>query len=160
MINVIKYAGTCATPQDINAHAEKLAFNTREEYFEWVKQWKEDYKNTVLLHRMEKLYHRSHDYVWVDGNGRTTSGGWQYVQKTSKKAALKQSKLTELKRQHIIDEKSLAIKLHEQIKNEYNYQHWAGKYSWLVLVRYMLAVRRASKLRAGKKREERLKSVV
>jgi hypothetical protein len=149
MINVIKYAGTCATPQDINAHADKLTFNTREEYFKWVKQWKEEYNNVVLHYRAYKLFSRSHTSSW---NGKA----WVCTPLASKKALYRQAKQKELEAQTTMKEDELVAKLTERIKNEYNYVPQYSRYSFYTLLQYMLGVRRASKIRAAKKREERL----
>ena len=53
-------------------------------------------------------------------------------------------------------EDELVAKLTERIKNEYNYVPQYSRYSFYTLLQYMLGVRRASKIRAAKKREERL----
>lgn len=151
MISIVKYGQVYPTTEELNAHADKLAFNTREEYFEWVKQWKEVYNNAVLHHRIDRLYRTSHDCVW---NGKA----YEWKPRTSKKALYKQAKLEHLKARVTIEENELLSKLTTQIKNEYNYTPAYGSYTFYNLIHYLLAVRRASKLRAAKKREERLAS--
>lgn len=149
MISIIKHGEVYATSDELKAHAEKLTFNTREEYFEWVKQWKEEYNNVVLHYRINELFCRSHSRTW-DGKG------WQWTPMTSKKALYKQERIKRLESQVTIKETELRDRLTARIKAEYNYAPDYHQHSFYTLLHYLLAVRHASKLRAGKKREERL----
>lgn len=151
MNSIIKLGGFFATQDEINAHAEKLTFNTREEYFEWVKQWKEVYNNVVLYHRINTLYARSHYSEYVGGK-------WHRVPLASKKAIYKQNKLKQLETQVTMKENEVVDKLTAEIKNEYNYVRTYSSFSCYTLIHYLLAVRKASKVRAARLREERLKA--
>ncbi len=149
MNSIVKNGQVYPTSEELNAHADKLAFNTREEYFEWVKQWKEEYNNVVLAHRTKKLFDRSHKSYW-NGKAMVTEP------LTSKKALYRQAKQKQLEAQFTMDKDVLRMKLTERIKNEYNYAPQYYQYSFYMLLHYLLAVRKASKIRAAKKREERL----
>ena len=157
MYNIIKYGQAEATQDEINAHAEKLAFNTREEYFEWVKEWKEIYKNAVLHHRCQKLFERSHKNLCLPDKG------WTLVPMTSEKALYKQNKQKQLESLITIESSAIVEKLAKEFKDDYNHVPTPQTYTYYIafnpkaIVQYLLAVRRASKVRAAKKREERLK---
>ena len=151
MNSIIKNGGFFATEDEINAHAEKLTFNTREEYIEWVKQWKEDYNNVVLHHRIDRLFRRSHQL-------KPHGDRYQWFPLTSQKAQYRQAKIKQLETQVTMKENEIVDKLSAQIKNEYNYVRPYGRFECYNLIHYLLAVRKASKVRAARLREERLKA--
>lgn len=153
MNSIIKLGGFFATQDETNVHAEKLTFNTREEYIEWVKQWKGDYNNVVLHHRIDRLFRRSHVLGYVAGKTQ-----YQWLPLTSQKAQYRQAKIKRLEAQVTMQENEIVDKLSAQIKNEYNYVRPYGQFECYNLIHYLLAVRKASKVRAARLREERLKA--
>jgi hypothetical protein len=118
----------------VQAHVEKLTFNTREEYLLWVQQWKEDYKHILYLRKIEKL-------------GRFTLP--DKIKNAEKQIAIIESKFDRVKA------KKIAVELQDKISKEYGLKfYWPlTTYS---LIMYLLVARKASKIRAGKKREERI----
>ena len=115
----------------------KLTFNTRDEYLVWVKQWKEDFKLTLTAWRREKFSFRLSQCVLPEKIA--------YYEKKVAANKLSEEQLARL----------------EVIKTEYlNFMgysltglRWLSMYT---LINHMYLIRRASKIRAGKKREERL----
>lgn len=118
----------------------KLTFNTREEYLTWVKQWKEDYKLILLAYTTEKYKMHMDICILPD------------------KIAHYKKKLILLK--SVTDEQNIRI---QAIKTEYltsmGYSltglRWTSLYS---VLQHLYITRKAGKIRAAKKREERIVS--
>jgi hypothetical protein len=86
------------------------------------------------------------------------AGKYQWLPLTSKKAQYRQAKQKQLETLVTMEEKAVVDKLAAQIKNEYNYVRAYGSFDCYTLIHYLLAVRQASKIRAARLREERLKA--
>lgn len=117
--------------------ATKLDFNTREEYLNWVKQWKEDMKIITLEHTVNK-YARMRD-----------------VCKLPEKINLYQAKIDKLpdySGEEIARSYGARMK---QMLTDYNLKDWVV--SSYCLVWYMLILRHAAKRKAAKQRESRIK---
>lgn len=118
----------------VQAHVEKLAFNTREEYLLWVQQWKEDYRHMLFLRRVEKLKR----FTLKDN-----------IEKANRQIALLETKFDRVKA------RKLAAELSDRIAKEYN-RSFYSPLSIYFLIMYLLVARKASKIRAGQKRAERI----
>lgn len=137
-MNTNQKAAHAAFMAEASKLSEKLTFNTRSEYFAWVKQWKEDYNNVLAEYTRNKFCGRQQMCIRPEKI--------EYYKK--KLAALpkltgeQKLRLEEIKREYITINGYSAMNL-----------SWVSMYS---VLRHMYLIRKASKLRAGKKREERL----
>lgn len=119
-------------------HVEKLTFNTRDEYLIWVKQWKEDYKNLTATIRVS-------EYQWK-ASVACDPVRIEYFTNCLKKLPV------------VGPEFAIRVgQLNEQFFKEYGIRTYGNvKY----LVWYLLAVRKAGKLRSDlcykKMREEKV----
>jgi hypothetical protein len=131
------------------AHVDKLKFNTREEYLLWVQQWKEDYKHILFLHKLNKLAERLPG-EWI--NMKLVPIENEKRARLEKQMEVLKTKFDENKAKKISDELSQVIQTEQNI-------HWIGGsgFSTYHLILYLLVCRKASKIRAGVKREERKK---
>lgn len=89
---------------------------------------------------------------------KKVDGKYQWLPLGSKKAQYRQAKIKQLETQVTMKENEIVDKLSAQIKNEYNYVRPYGRFECYNLIHYLLAVRKASKVRAARLREERLKA--
>lgn len=138
MLNLIfGYGGYTKEKFDnaVAAQVEKLTFNTRDEYLIWVKQWKEEYKYMVALRRDEKL-----DRFTLPDK----------IALAKKKSVILHSQFDPIKIKAIQSE--INLRLHTEMKRTYYHQFGAYK-----LIIYLLALRKASKIRAGQKMKENVK---
>lgn len=119
----------------VNKHVEKLTFNTREEYLDWVNRWKEEYRYLCLLRKIEKLQRFTLQEKIVNAN---------------KQVAILRSQFDHMKADEIIQ------RITKRISDEYGIKRTWGTWSIYSLILYLLVSRKASKIRASKKREERL----
>ncbi len=117
------------------AHVDKLTFNTRGEYLAWVAQWKEDYKHLSAARKIERL------------NRYTTQ---VKIDRADKEIAKLETVYLPAKTAEIKD------RLTKRLETEYGIKFTYWKPSNYVLIMYLLVARKASKLRAAKKREERI----
>ncbi len=117
------------------AHAEKLTFNTREEYLAWVKQWKEEYRYVSALRRIEKLQR----FTLPDK-----------IKKAEKQIEQIEKKIDPVKAKDILRN------ITDRIEKEYGLKRQYYPWSTYSLIMYLLVSRKASKIRAAKKREERI----
>lgn len=117
----------------VEKHVEKLTFNTKEEYFSWVSQWKEDYKHISIRIKQDKL-------------SRFTLP--EKVAKADEEIKRLDSISPDKTQQEVID------RITKQLDVEYGikFQYW--KPSPHTIAMYLLVARRASKLRAGVKMRE------
>jgi hypothetical protein len=124
-----------------------LPFNTREEYLSWVKQWKEDYKAVWRSYQIEKYTAKYNACVNVNKVA-------YYKKKLESIPALTEQEQVSVKR--CTENARELYKDKNPEKNAYRYD-WTVVFTtgyWLVI--FMLVQRRASKIRAKIKREERL----
>ncbi len=116
-------------------YVQKLTFNTREEYLVWVKQWKEDMKIVTL-------YHTTTKYTFMKNGCKRVDKIDRYTNKLNK-----MPKLTE-------PQVKRADELMDQYFKDYNLSKYFKSSHYLFW--YMLILRKASKIKAGKQRAERL----
>lgn len=115
-------------------HVEKLTFNTREEYLNWVKEWKEDYKYLSAWQRIGKLH--------------------RFTKKEKVDRAEKQVAEIKVKFPHAKYNETVT-RVKDRLVKEYDIKWGTNDYT---LIRYMLVIRKASKLRSAIKRQERILS--
>lgn len=120
-------------------YSSKLTFVTREEYLEWVKKWKEDYKIVDAHHKITKL------------------SGCRDSCVLPKKIEMYQKRLD-----NIVDltpEQLVRLKeIEAKYLIEFNLKPWFISSHYLVW--YMLIIRKAGKLRAANQRELQQKNKV
>jgi hypothetical protein len=122
----------------VESHLSKLTFNTRDEYLVWVKQWKEDYNLLVTEYKREFLTFQSQP------------------RKREDKRLIAERRLAKLPPAQ--PEKLAATK--DRIAKQLFAEHGVSTYgSIYILLLYMLVVRRADKIRAGRLRAERIASL-
>ena len=117
------------------AFSTKLTFVTREEYLDWVKQWKTDYKLVERQHTIEKYsYRRDHS---------ATEAKQNHYQKIL-------DKILDVS----VEERGQYDALMNRFRTEVGLPTWfSSSYS---LVLYMLIYRKAGKLRARTQRNIRV----
>jgi hypothetical protein len=133
---------------DFNAaaldYSNILSFNAREEYLDWVKMWKEDYKAILLDYKRRTL-----EFIAGDTRRREDK-------RTVAKHCLEKLPVSDPVRFMELWTKKIAPEL---IRNgcigPWQIQY-PSHYSSII---YMLVLRRAGKMRAGKLRAERLASI-
>lgn len=118
--------------------ASKLNFNTREEYLDWVKQWKEDMKIVTITHSWERYTYKQ---------------GVCQLEEKIKKYQIKLDKLPVLTPEQI---NRYNVRM-QQFLADYDLKPWFS--SSFYLVWYMLILRKAAKMKAAKQREKRLQTV-
>jgi hypothetical protein len=135
MNNIIHGYDKTAFDNAALAHVDKLTFNTRSEYLAWVAQWKEDYRFISATRKISRL------------SRYTTAPKIERANKLIEKinAEFPPEKYTEI-----------ANRLTKQLEVEYGIKFTYWKPSTYNFIMYLLVARKASKLRAAKKREERL----
>ena len=135
MNNIIHGYSKEAFNAAVAMHVDKLTFNTRSEYLAWVVQWKEDYRYISATRKISRLSR----YTTAPKIDRAN----KLIDKIN--AQFPPEKYTEIDN-----------RLTKQLQDEYGikFQYW--KPSTYNFIMYLLVARKASKLRAAKKREERL----
>jgi len=109
-------------------YTSKLKFITKEEYFSWLKQWKEDYKIIDRKHKVDKfVWFRDHCVI-------------------QKKIELYQKRLDAIP-DFTPEENARYAVLCDQYLSDFNLKPWFVLTRYLVW--YMLIIRTASKLRAN-----------
>lgn len=124
-----------------NVHAydaKKLNFNTREEYLNWVKQWKEDMKTVALAHTRYKLYCKR-----------------DHCERQEKKNR-HQARLNKLPELNDVQNARLEV-LKNSFLVDYNLKPYF--YCTHYLVWYLLVLRKAAKIKANAQRALRLQAV-
>ena len=117
--------------------SSKLTFNTREEYLAWAKQWKEDYKIALSGWKYEKFSRRLSQSILPEK-----------ISYYEKKVAASKLNEEQLARLEVIKTDYLKFMGHSLIS-----LRWLSMYT---VINHMYLIRKASKIRAGKKREERI----
>lgn len=117
-----------------------LTFNTREEYLNWVKQWKEDYHTILNSYKRGNL-------SWFINDPK---------HREDKKLAA-ENRLAKLPPDNPEKVKEVMKRLSTELVERYGYPKWYAEYpSKYSIILYLLVSRRAGKIRAGQLRAERL----
>ena len=114
-------------------HVDKLTFDTRSEYLAWVAQWKEDYRYIVTARRIEKLRRFTAEPKIAAASVRIKQ----------LEATIDKNKLIEIE-----------ARLGNQLSAQYNIWRPLFKSPYILAI-CMLVIRKAGKLRAAIKRQER-----
>lgn len=113
----------------------KLNFTTREEYLEWVKQWKAAYKLVEKQHRIDTYCYRRDHCI------------------TESKSAYYQKKLDAITDPNL-EEKTRYSALMTNMRDFAGMKEWFSDSYWLVI--YMLVLRKAGKIKAKAQRNARV----
>lgn len=125
-----------------NVHAydaKKLNFNTREEYIDWVKQWKEDMDFVVYKHTKNKRTWKRDACVRADKISKYQA----CVDNMPELTTVQTTRYNELMNKFLVD---------------YDLKHWFASSYYLVW--YMLIIRKAAKIKAAKQRDQQLQTIV
>lgn len=118
------------------AYSTKLTFTTRDEYLNWVKEWKEDYK--AIEHK------RKLDVLCARRDGCTLETKKDYYQK-------RLDKLPDL----TPEQKDRCKAVSDRIAKEMGFSSWlTGDTYWTIIA--LLIIRKAGKIRAHSQRNARL----
>ena len=124
--------------QDAMNYSSKLAFVTRDEYLNWVKQWKEDYKLVLKAYVLDKLIVHQSACILPDKIARIQAKIDAIPALTAEETA----RLNELKTKFMVEH-----------NRDVKWMKWLSLYE---LIQHMYVARKAGKIRANAQRNLRL----
>lgn len=114
-----------------NDYASKLTFVTKEEYLAWLKQWKEDFKLVETQHKFEKWERMKSSCVLPN------------------KIEMYERKLKSLP-EYTAEQSKRLLEIQAKYLSDFSLKPWTIASHYVVW--YMLILRKAGKIRAGKQR--------